>query len=410
MKVLGIILLAAAVGVVAPNPAGAQQATQPQRLTLAQALDMAAKQNLDLIAARAQRAVAAAGVRAAGQRPNPTGNVNVLRDDPHEGVWFDVPIEIGSKRKQRIELARQQGNLTEDDISALERLTRQNTRDAFFGLALARSTTQEKSDALKLAQRLQDIAQSRFDAGGVPELEVEQAKLDVAQAQADFQVAQQEEKVALSALDALLDEPPGTDWELVTPLETMPAEAPLNDLLTRAAASNPDLERIAQQEKIEQSQRTLLRASRIPNLTLSAGVDYNAPHNFRYGPRSQASMEIPIFSRNQGEIAESSAALIALEDQALATRRAVDGRVEQAYYELDAREAQSKLYNESLVPAAARLESMAEESYQAGKANILAVLDAQRNVQQVKQAYLQSLFAVQQAFAQLEETVGAPLD
>jgi outer membrane protein, heavy metal efflux system len=408
VKALGIILVTMAVSVAGAGLVRAQQT--PQKLTLAQALDMAAKQNLDLIAARAQRAVAAAGVRSAGQRPNPAANFTALRDTPHEGVFFDLPLEIGPKRGRRIELARQQGALTDDDIAALERLTRQNARGAFYGLALARSTTQEKSDALKLAQRLQDIAQARFDAGDVPQLEVEQAKLGAAQAQADFLVAQQEEKVALSALDALLNEPRGMDWELVTPLETMPAEGQLSDLASRAAASNPDLQRIAQQEKIQLSQRALLRAQRIPNLNLQFGVDLNAPKDFNYGPRGQVNMEMPIFSRNQGEIAESSATLIALEDQAAATRRAVDGRVEQAYYELDAREAQAKLYKETLVPAATRLESMAEESYQAGKANILAVLDAQRNVQQVQQAYLQSLFTLQQAFAQLEETVGAPLD
>jgi outer membrane protein TolC len=62
------------------------------------------------------------------------------------------------------------------------------------------------------------------------------------------------------------------------------------------------------------------------------------------------------------------------------------------------------------MPAADKLESMAEESYKAGKANILSVLDAQKNVQAVREQYLQSLLAVHQAFAQLEATVGAPLD
>ncbi|HEV2299604.1 MAG TPA: TolC family protein [Candidatus Acidoferrales bacterium] len=408
MKALRIILVTMAVSAAVPCLVRAQQ--PPQKLALAQALDMAARQNLDLIAARAQRAVAAAGVRIAGQRPNPAANFTALRDDPHEGLFLDLPLEIGPKRGRRIDLARQQSALTDDDIAALERLTRQSARDAFFALALARSTTQQKSGVLKLAQQLQSIAESRFEAGDVPQLEVEQANLGVAQAQADFQMAQQEEKVALSALDALLNEPPGTDWELVTPLETMPAEGQLSDLLTRAGNANYELQKIAQQERVEQSQRALLRAQRIPNLNLQFGVDLNSPRNFRYGPRGQINMEMPIFSRNQGEIAESSATLIALEDQAAATRRAVDGRVEQAFYELDAREAQAKLYKETLVPSATRLEGMAEESYKAGKANILYVLDAQKNVQQVQQAYLQSLFTLQQAFAQLEETVGAPLD
>ena len=53
---------------------------------------------------------------------------------------------------------------------------------------------------------------------------------------------------------------------------------------------------------------------------------------------------------------------------------------------------------------------MAEESYRAGKANMLTVLSAQRDVQQVHGEYLNSLFNAQSAFARLEETVGVPLD
>ncbi|HLJ41811.1 MAG TPA: TolC family protein [Candidatus Acidoferrales bacterium] len=404
MKYIGILVLVCA----AALATAAQQ--EPQKLTLAQAVDMANRQNLDLIAARAQRAVAAAGVKIAGQRLNPTGNVTVLRDDPHEGWWFDIPLELGSKRERRIDLARAQGVLTDDDVAAIERLTRQNVRDAFFAVALARGVTAAKNDAVNLAKRLRDIAQQRYETGDVPQLEVFQADLVLSQAQADYQVAQQEEKVALSDFNLLLNEPPSTEWDLSTPLDGLPSEPSLSDLLARASSSNADLAKISQQEKIEQSQRALYQAERIPNLTVSLGMDYNSPHNFRYGPRSQVSMEAPIFMRYQGEIAESDASLVALEDQAAATRRAVEGHVESAFLQLDSREAQARLYKDSLIPAADKLEGMAEESYKAGKANILSVLDAQKNVQAVREQYLQSLLAVQQAFAQLEATVGTPLD
>ncbi|HEV2421658.1 MAG TPA: TolC family protein [Candidatus Acidoferrales bacterium] len=390
-----------------PAPALAQQ---PQKISLADALQMAERQNLDLVAARAQRAVAAAGVQIAKERPNPTANLNVLRDDPHEGWWFDQPVDLSGKRKHRIELAQAQGALTDDDISALERQTRENARDLFFTLALARRTATQKDDALKLAQRLHDIAQARFQTGDVPQLEVFQADLVVSQAQADDQVAQQEEKIALSDFNTLLNEPASTDWDLQTPLDNLPGPLVLGDLLKHADNANPELQKISQQEKVEQTQRAFLKAERIPNLVLSAGVDYSSPHNFRYGPRSQASMEIPLFSRNQGEIAESSATLVALEDQAQATRRSVEGRVESAYLDLQTREDQARLYQTSLVPAADKLEGLAEDSYRAGKENILYVLEAQKNIQAVRQEYLQSLFAVHQAFAQLEEIVGTPLD
>ena len=51
-----------------------------------------------------------------------------------------------------------------------------------------------------------------------------------------------------------------------------------------------------------------------------------------------------------------------------------------------------------------------EESYRAGKTNILTVLATQRNVQQGERDYLDSLLAVQSAFSQLEEAVGALTD
>src|SRR5438477_577150 len=58
-------------------------------LSLSQALGIADRNNLDLVAARRQRAVSEAGVRIAGARPNPTFNFTALRDEPHESVFFD---------------------------------------------------------------------------------------------------------------------------------------------------------------------------------------------------------------------------------------------------------------------------------------------------------------------------------
>ncbi len=85
------------------------------------------------------------------------------------------------------------------------------------------------------------------------------------------------------------------------------------------------------------------------------------------------------------------------------------GRVEAGYYEWAARQTQVAVYRTSLVPVAERLETMAEESYRAGKTDILFVLDAQRNLLEVERNYLESLASLQLAHATLEESVGGPL-
>ncbi len=385
-------------------------AQTPRRLTLAAALDLAEKQNLDLISARQQRAVAQAGLQIARQRPNPTFNFTALRDEPHEGVFFDQPLETGGKRGHRIDLAQQESGLTEIDIAALSRQIRQRTRQAYYEFAFARAETARLGEVVHLAERLKQIAQDRFEAGAAPQLEVIQADLQLAQARANYQVAQQRENVSLSQLNALLNEPAQTRWDLAGSLLDSVPDLPLSDLLQRAYASNYDLQRLTQEQKVEASRLGLAKAQRIPDLNLELGMDFNSPRDFRYGPRSQVSLMVPLFYRNQGEIAQSLASQRVLESQVAATRRAVAGEVETAYFDLTAQRSQVEIYHATLVPAAQRLEQMAEESYHAGKANILAVIDAQRNVQDVERTYQQSLLGLQSAFATLEEAVGAPLD
>jgi cobalt-zinc-cadmium efflux system outer membrane protein len=380
------------------------------RISLQEALDLAAKQNLDLLTARQRQAVAQAGIQIARQRLNPTISFDALRDTPHEGVFVDQPLELGGQRGRRIEVAQQERALTDMEIAGLERQIRRQTREAYYQLSFTRAETQRQNHILELAKRLEQIARDRFNAGDVAQLEVIQAQLDMARAQADYKVAKQEEKVSLSQLNALLNEPATTDWEPVEALQDLPPAVSLPELIQLAYNSNPNLRHVVQEQKVEESRRALLKAERIPNLDLEVGMDFNSPGEFRYGPRSQLSMALPLFARNQGEIAQSLAAqsLLIAEDTAL--QRSVAARVETAFYDLDAQRTQADTYRTSLMPVAQQLESLAEQSYRAGKADILMVLTAQRNVQDVEQSYLQSLLTVQNSFAGLEETVGTSID
>ncbi len=412
MRVFATLCLLLTGTAFAQQPAADQNTSPPPvTLTLRDALDRAGRQNLDLATARLRRAVSQAGIRIARQIPNPTFNFTALRDTPHEGVFFDQPLEIGGKRGHRIELARQEDFLSGVEIDALSRHIRRRVREAYHTAARARAFTGQRQRAQDLARRVREIAQARFETGEVPQLEVFQADLEMARADTELAVAKQHEKVAFSELNLLLNEPAETPWEL-GPLEQLPPPVILADLVTRAQASNPELQHLAQEEKIEQSHRSLLEAERIPTVDFQFGTDFNSPGpgGFRVGPRGQLSFALPIFSRNQGEIAQSQAASRVLDSEVTAARRAVAGRVEAGYYEWSTRQTEVDLYERTLLPAVQRFEGLAEESYRAGRASLLTVLDAQRNVQQVEREYLDSLLALQTAFAGLEEIVGAPLD
>ena len=396
------------------GPASAQTApataSQERSIALREALDLAAKQNLDLVAARQRRAFALAGIQAARQIPNPNFTFSASRDAPHEGFLIVQPVELGGKRGRRVELAQQEQALTDVDISTIERQVRRQVREAYSAVAQARAETVRRSGILTLVQRLYEIAQQRFGAGDVSQLEVNQAQLEVARADVDLRVARQQERVSNGRLSAVLNEPPETVWNPATSLEEAAIVPGIQELVADAYQSNGELGHLQQELRVEISHSSLLRAQRVPDLDLGAGLDLNSPHDYRIGARGQFGLNLPLFSRNQGELAQSSAQQRILEAETAAVRRAVAGRVEAAYYEWDARRAEVELYRNTLRPAATRVEQQAEESYRAGKTNLLTVLDAQRSVQEIEKNYLESLGALHAAFAALEEITGTRLD
>ena len=91
-------------------------------------------------------------------------------------------------------------------------------------------------------------------------------------------------------------------------------------------------------------------------------------------------------------------------------RTNVAAQVTAAYYDFNAKAHQAGQFRNRMVPETVKLEEMARESYQAGKSNLLTLIDAQRKLNDVKKAYLDSLFSAQSSFASLEELVGASLD
>jgi outer membrane protein TolC len=87
----------------------------------------------------------------------------------------------------------------------------------------------------------------------------------------------------------------------------------------------------------------------------------------------------------------------------------VENSVYGAIAKIDADRRQLDAFQQRLVPTATNLESLAEESYRAGRTSILGVLDAQRNLRDLRRDALQAMLDLQMALADLEEILGTGL-
>ena len=383
---------------------------QQPALDLKTALSTAETSNLELRAARQQRAIAIAGITTAGQLPNPTVSFTAARDTPHEGVSLDIPVELGGKRGKRLAVAREEQKSIEVDLTVLARQIRRRTREAFFHSLAARAETDQSKAALDLVTRTRDLVQQRYDAGDVAQLEVIQADVELARASADFETTAQAQRSADVLLAALLNRRLESAVEVSGNLEAVPPAPALEAITTQALQSNADLMKSAQDLKTEEKRLALAKSQRIPNLDLSGGADFNSPPEFQTGGKGGISVTLPLFNRGQGDIALSNAKLQLLRLTLESQRNNASAQVAAAYYDYIAKQHQAELYRQRIVPQTEKLVSMAEDSYRAGKTNLLTLIDAQRRLNDVRKAYLDSLFSAQSAFAALEEVVGAPLD
>ena len=407
------LLIAALAAPALPAPALVSAQGQPAPvtgpLTYEAALDLATSRNLGLLAARGLRAIREAAIRAAGQRPNPDFTFDATRDTPHYAAMVGVPVEVGGKRQRRIDLAKEELTLADVDLRVELRLMRKELRQAFYSLLAAGERVRLDESVLEIARRLRDAAQARFETGAAPRLEVLQADLGVTRAETELDVARSTRAAAQASLNNVLNLPPQQAVAVTGTLGDRTTAPTYDGALALAVASNVDLIRLDREIAVEQRRADLLRAERVPTPVFSIGGVFNSPGEFNAGLSAGVNVGVPIFSRNQGEIAQSIATTAQLRAVRDDTRRDVENTVFGTVARIEAQRRQVDAFQQRLVPTATDLASLAEESYRAGRTSILAVLDAQRNLRDLSREALQVMLDLQFSLADLEEILGTAL-
>lgn len=388
-----------------PSP----QSASPAPLTFQAALDLALQNNAGLAAAKLAKAVREAAVISAKQRPNPEFSFEITRDTPHETVGLGLPFELGGKRARRIDLAREEQSLADIEVRGALQSLRGELRRSFYGLLAAEERVRLADEVAAIARRVREAAQARFDEGVAPRLDVLEAELGLARAAADLELERSNRTAAAAALNAVLNRPPGQPIAVSGDLSSGPPPLTAERAWEMAAAANIEIVSLHREIAIEGRRSDLLRAERTPTPVLLGGAVLNAPGEFNSGAFAGLAVDIPLFSRNQGEIAQSTATTRQLEVRLEATIRSIESFVFGSTAKLEALRGQVASYARTLVPTAIAIESLAEESYKLGRAPLLSVLEAQRTLRDVRREYLQALADFQSAIAELEEIIGEPI-
>jgi cobalt-zinc-cadmium efflux system outer membrane protein len=388
-------------------------------ISLDQAIDLALAHNHSIQATRTLILQNQAQEITANLRPNPTLGVDTQfipffspqyfsSDNLNQTQQFDVGIgylfERGHKRQRRLQAARDQTAVTRSQVSDAERTLALNVGQQFVSVLLAESTLQFALDDLKDFQQTVDISEAQFKAGYIGEGDYLKIKLQLLQFQTDVSSARLAKVQALVALREFLgyDAVPA-DYDVMGDLAYQSIPTKLEDLKLKALRERPDYRAAELGVTAARSQILLAKAN--------AKVDVNGTYDFTHvsGENTAsifANFELPIFNRNQGEIARTGYALTQAQEQQRAASDTVLSDVANAYEAVKSNDEVVQLYTSGYLKQAQDSRDISEYAYKRGAASLLDFLDATRSYRSVQLAYRQALASYMNALEQLKAAVG----
>jgi cobalt-zinc-cadmium efflux system outer membrane protein len=404
------------------------QTKGPVRLTLDDAIQMAVQHNHNMLATRTTIQQAEAEETTANLRPNPTlfsdweylplGSPSRQNPDIYAGVplsdylknntegdiGLSYLIERGKKRQHRLQAAKDTTAQTRSLVADNERSLTFGVATLFVNVQLAESTLELAGQDLKSFQQTLDVGELRYKAGAISEDDFLMIKLQLLQFETDVQQAQLARVQALSDLRQLLGyESISEDYDVVGPFDYQPLQGNLEDFQLKALQNRPDLRAAQQGVTAASSQYQLQRAIGKPDVTVQGNYSHvnaiNAATVF-------ASIPLPIFNRNQGEIARSRFAISQAQEQEKATNGQALTDVRDAYEGLRTNDKVVTLYRSGYLDVAQKDRDISEYAYKRGAASLLDFLDAERSYRSTQLAYRQALASYLLALEQLREAVG----
>lgn len=421
-------------------------------LTAEEAVQIALLHNGRLQAALYEIGVARADLVQAGLLSNPV--LGVAFRLPAGGGLANIDMDIAQEMAElwqipvRKRLARRvlEGRIFEIAQQAVA--TAMEARVAYYAARAAQERLGVAEESLRVAQQVLELTRLRREAGAGTELDVNLARGVVLEAQQAVAEARLGWSSALRRLATVLGMVlPASEIALAEPLPEPPRERIDPEAAVAVAVSRRLDLKAAREAVLAAEQAVALEYRRVfPTLEVGGAMERDARR--RQGgrklladtaraslaagrltapdiqPRSERqrgrrrdvitgpllSVELPVFDQNLAQIARARM-------QYEQSRRAYEGLAREVYQEvreaLDQAETaweMARFYREQVVPQSERNLEMAQDSYRAGKASILVVLDARRTWLAVRTAYIDMLERAAVSIPRLEFAAGASLE
>lgn len=397
MKIVWLAILGGSVGL------WAQQAMpRAGAITVEQAVEEALAHNLALAAERYNIGIAEARQITARLGPNPvltvdgdhldllgTGFNNVNNGGPNEySLRTDFVLERGGKRAARMDVASADVSLAELNFRDSMRRLVFDVESTFVDIQLAKQALALAQDNVNSVGEIVQVNTARVRSGDLAPVELDRSQVAALQFQAALRQAELQLGQARNRLQLLLGRPLSADFDVTGPLRDDRRQLDLEQLRRTAQAERPDLLSLRKTQGRNQADLRLQLAQSKPDFTV--GSEYRrqqAPSGTANTLGMFFSVPLPVFNRNQGEIARAQREAAQTAARLVALEASVDAEVLAAWRQYATARSLVDSVDEQMLAKAKDVRQTTVYSYRRGEATLVELLDAQRAFNDTMQSY-----------------------
>lgn len=383
----------------------AEPAESPNRLTLAQALEIAFQRNpllraanreLDALRARALQTAAWSDPElelSAEEIPVDGGGFSGAKN--MVGVSQTLPFPGKKSLDRQVgDLAVRRGQ-AELRAQALE-LTREVT-EAFYRALTAERIREVAADIIESGESMARLAQDRVSSGAAAFHEQLRAEVELGRIRNAHAERAARASVARQELAALLAEPNAESLRPSGTLELPPEESAAERELW-AASLHP---RLASAEAAREQAAFELRRANLeawPDVRLGLAAGRNASRDEDLA-EVRLALPLPVFGRTRAARLEAAANLAAASARQEAAALRIWRESQNAASRLRTASDQARRYRDEILPKAEEALELVRVGFEEGKFDLLHFIDAQRTTTEVRMAYQEALLETNLAHA-----------
>jgi len=374
-------------------------------ITTEQAVQESIEKNLSLLAERYNLNIAEARIITAKLRPNPVFSFGADYQDwlgagftPIKGIGpaevnfrTDFILEAPGKRQSRIEVAKGNHEVARLQLLNTTRLLVLDVQSACVDVLSAKDNLALAQKNLKVFNELVSVNTDRVRAGELAQVELVRSRVAALQYHNAVMQAESRLRIARHRVQTLLGRKTETlTVDVAGELRRDGTPLGVEEVRRQALNLRPDLQAMMRDQARSLAEIRSQQAQGKVDYTIGTQVHRQYGHGLNSAGNSLGvffSMPLPLFNRNQGEIARSRQEQQQILSRIQALQADIVQNLDSAYQQYQTAQQLLENIEKNMLQQASAVRETTEYSYRRGEASLIELLDAQRAFNDTMQSY-----------------------